>query len=410
MLSNRVRTLPGRTAAHAWRTALFSSATVEGGHPCLGSSLTFDPKHAQLGSCLDSELTSPWPQHPIGPKRLPCHVLYGRTQSYVQTPASPMATFDSSGSGCTDAGSWLHPPRPYHSSPHGGLHPIPWLATISIIRLDAGINQPLPLPKAHPDPTVTVVKGEPGFFTEDTVSPLSEVPHSVPPALFTAASPVLQSEPWTSGWTPRPISGGQKTSPNGSNWHPSPKSADHLHSQTRSRDEAVHSDHSEQLTVFPWRGDFHRTSTLPLMWSASLSVESQNFAYLHTWDSPSILATSRWELPSADNLTIRCSFALANFVAWSPLKVQRNINSLYQNPTLHNSIKVVTARQTSLQVTTPELTFSFSWVSAVPRQYWLCLAIQFGYVMDRWNQQYFVPQLNIRPETTNTDQIHANAI
>ena len=59
---------------------------------------------------------------------------------------------------------------------------------------------------------------------------------------------------------------------------------------------------------------------------------------------------------------------------------------------------------------TPELTFSFSWVAAIPRQYWLCLAIQFGYVMDRWNQQYFVPQLNIRPETINTDQIHANAI
>ena len=35
---------------------------------------------------------------------------------------------------------------------------------------------------------------------------------------------------------------------------------------------------------------------------------------------------------------------------------QRNINSLYRNPTLHKSIKVVMARQTSLQVTTPELT------------------------------------------------------
>ena len=31
MLPTRVRTLPGRTAAHAWWTALFSSATVEGG-------------------------------------------------------------------------------------------------------------------------------------------------------------------------------------------------------------------------------------------------------------------------------------------------------------------------------------------------------------------------------------------
>ena len=107
---------------------------VRGGHPCLGSRLTFDPIHAQLGSCcLDSQLASPWPQHPVGPKRLPCHVLYGAgdrlgcTQSYVQTPPSPMATYDSSGSGCTDAGSWLHPPRLAHSSTHGGLHPILWL-------------------------------------------------------------------------------------------------------------------------------------------------------------------------------------------------------------------------------------------------------------------------------------------
>ena len=88
----------------------------KGGHPCLGSRLTFDLKHAQLDSCLDSELASPWPQHPVGSKRLPCHVLYGakhclgRTQCYVQTPPSPMATFDSSGSGCTDAGWWPHPP------------------------------------------------------------------------------------------------------------------------------------------------------------------------------------------------------------------------------------------------------------------------------------------------------------
>ena len=111
------------------------------------------------------------------------------------------------------------------------------------------------------------------------MSPLSGVLHSVPPPPLTAASPVLQSEPRTSGWTTRSISGGQKSSPNGSNWHPPPKSADHLHSQTRSRDEAVRSDHSEQLMVFPWRGDFHRTSTLHLMWSVSLSVTSQNFAY-----------------------------------------------------------------------------------------------------------------------------------
>ena len=129
MLSTRVHTLPGRTAAHAWWTTLLSSATVEGGSS-MSWIQTFDPKHAHLGSCLDSELASPWPQNPVGPKRLPCHVLYGvghclgRTQSYIQTPLSLMVTFDSSGSGCTDASSWLHPLRPVHSSPLGGLHPI----------------------------------------------------------------------------------------------------------------------------------------------------------------------------------------------------------------------------------------------------------------------------------------------
>ena len=45
-------------------------------------------------------------------------------------------------------------------------------------------------------------------------------------------------------------------------------------------------------------------------------------------------------------------FPMANCVAWSPFKDQRNINSLYRNRTLHKSIKVVMARQSSLQVTT----------------------------------------------------------
>ena len=81
--------------------------------------------------------------------------------------------------------------------------------------------------------------------------------------------------------------------------------------------------------------------------------QSQNYAR----DTPSILVTSRWELPSADNLTIRCSTCCGKFCGMIPLKVQWNINSLYRNPTLHNCIKVVMPRQTSLQVTTPELTF-----------------------------------------------------
>ena len=81
---------------------------------------------------------------------------------------------------------------------------------------------------------------------------------------------------------------------------------------------------------------------------------------MHPWDTPSILATSRRELPSATTWQFAAVFALANFVAWSPLKVQRNINSLYRNPTLHKSIKAVMARQTSLQVTTPDMTLEMA--------------------------------------------------
>ena len=131
---------------------------------------------------------------------------------------------------------------------------------------------------------------------------------------------------------------------------------------------------------------------------------------MHPWDTPAswlLLANNCYLLTTWQFTAV---FALANFVAWSPLRL-KNINILYRNTTLHKSIKVVMARQTSLQLTTPELTFfSFSCVPAVPRQYWLCVAIQFGYVMDRWNQKYFIPQLNIRAEALNTHQMQANTI
>ena len=139
--------------------------------------------------------------------------------------------------------------------------------------------------------------------------------------------------------------------------HPPPESADHQHSQTRNRDEAVHSDHSEQLMVFPWCGDFHQTSTFPLMWSASLSVGSQNFAYASLRHPPASWLLLAENCHLLTTWKFAAVFAVANCVARSPLKVQRNINSLYRNPTLHKSTKVEMARQTSLQVTTLELTF-----------------------------------------------------
>ena len=41
---------------------------------------------------------------------------------------------------------------------------------------------------------------------------------------------------------------------------------------------------------------------------------------MHPWDTPSILATFHWELPSAGNLTIRCSICCGKFCGMIPFK------------------------------------------------------------------------------------------
>ena len=81
---------------------------------------------------------------------------------------------------------------------------------------------------------------------------------------------------------------------------------------------------------------------------------------MHPWDTPSILATSCWELPCANTLTIRCSICCGKFCGMIPFKIQIKINSLYRNPTLHKSIKVVMARQSSflLSVSGPQTTLT----------------------------------------------------
>ena len=42
----------------------------------------------------------------------------------------------------------------------------------------------------------------------------------------------------------------------------------------------------------------------------------QKILLMHPWDISSILPTSRWELPSADNLTIPCSICSGTFCAF----------------------------------------------------------------------------------------------
>ena len=348
-----------------------------GGHSCLGSRLTFYPKHAQLGSCLDSELAIPWPQHPVGQNgcRVTCCMGWGivlevhkvtskhpcrpwrlgRTQGYVQTPPSPMATFDSSGSGCTDTGSWLHPPQPAHSSldctPHHD-----WRATISIIRLDAGINQPLPLPTAHPDqPSLWHRENRDSSLKMQCLHCLRShtlclLPHSWWCRLCSKVSlghlagrrdqyPVAQSCLRT------------------------------VRTDIRFPNEriiCIRKPRSEMkqfiLTIWSsWRSScgmeiFIRT-TLPMMWSASLSIASQNFAYafLRHTQHPGYFSL-RIAICWQPNNSLQ--YLLWQILWHDSLQKFREISIVFtETPHCIKSIKVVMARQTSLQVTTPELTF-----------------------------------------------------
>ena len=160
----------------------------------------------------------------------------------------------------------------------------------------------------------------------------------------------------------------------------------------RSRDKGVCSDHSEQLRVFPWHvgtGCGHEiqicawTSTLPLMWSTSLSVFIMKFCFriLETPPASWLLLAKNCHLQTTWQFA--AVFVLANFVAWSPLKVQRNINNLYGNPTLPKSINMVMVRKTSLslQVTTSELTFFL--LLSLSRPKTVLTVVQFDYVMHR---------------------------
>ena len=115
----------------------------------------------------------------------------------------------------------LDVPMPVHGSiHHDQLTPFPivdctpyhdWRAKISIIRLDtASISLSPCLRRTRTWPSL--------WYKENLDSSLKiQCLHCL--------SPVLQSEPRTSGWKRRPISGVQKPSPNGPNRHSPPKSA-----------------------------------------------------------------------------------------------------------------------------------------------------------------------------------------
>ena len=204
----------------------------------------------------------------------------GRTQSSVQTPLSPMATFDSSGSGCTDAGSWLHAPLPAHSSPHGGLHPVPWLTGHDFDHQAGRSHQsssPLAFGAPRPDRHC-------GIGRTGTHHWRYSVSIVWGPTLC-ASSPIHGSVACDPKWTlgvwlddetnirrPETVSEWFELTP-ASQIGGSPAFADEEPRWSSSfwPFGAVYG--------LSWPGDFNRTSTLPLMWSASFSVVSQNFSY-----------------------------------------------------------------------------------------------------------------------------------
>ena len=169
MLSTRVRTFPGQTEAHTWRTALFSSATVGRGMTSMSriqTDIWSQTMHIMLNWVL--AWTPSWPLHdlniPLAQKscRVTCCMGWGIvldvhkvTSKHPRRPWQHLIPRD------------LDVPMPVHSSIHNDQLTPPsmvdctpyhdWRATISIIRLGARINKPLRLPTTHPDPTATVV-------------------------------------------------------------------------------------------------------------------------------------------------------------------------------------------------------------------------------------------------------------
>ena len=297
-------------------------------HQCLGSRLTFDPKHAQLGSCLNSKLASTWPQHLVSPKRLPCHALYGArlchgdTHNYVQTPRCPRHILF--------LRIWMY--RCWFMAPStttSSLLPSWWVAPHTMTdrpqipssgwtQASIGLSPCLRHPRTRPSL----------WYRENRDSSLKIQ------CLHCLRSDTLCLLP---------------------------------HSRRRRLCSNVTLGHlAARLDQYPAarsrlrmvRTDIHLPNRR-IICICRLRAEMKQFI-LTIWSSwrsycSVVIFIENFHLPTAWRFA--AVFALANYMAWSPLTVQRNINSLYRNPTLHKSITMVMARQSSLQVTTLELIF-----------------------------------------------------
>ena len=209
-----------------------------------------------------------------------------------------MATFYSLGPGCADAGSWLHPTRPAHSSPHSGLHPYhDWRVTISINRLES-ISLSLAYGAPRPDRHCGI--GRTGTHHCLMCHILCLLSHSRRRRLCSKVS--LGHLVRT--YIPLP------------NWriiciHRKGAKMKRFILTIRS---SWRSSRGVEIFIQPPR----------FLWCGRpVSRLRRKILLMHPWDTPSILATSCWELPSADNLTIRCSICSCKFCGMIPIKISK---------------------------------------------------------------------------------------
>ena len=246
-------------------------------------------------------------------------ICLGRTQSSVQTPPSPMATFDSSGSWCTDAGSWLHSPRPAHSSPMVDCTPYhDWRATISLRWTQASISL---------SPCIRRTRTRPSLWCRENRDSSLKIQ-----CLHCLRSHTLCLLPH-SQW--------RRLCSKVSLGHVARRRDQYPMARRRLR--MVLTDihlPNRRIICIRRRGAEMKWFVLTIQssWRSSRGVEifiepphilwcgrpvsrlRHKTLLMHPWDTPSILATSCWELPSAYNLKIRCSICSGKFCGMIPFK------------------------------------------------------------------------------------------
>ena len=227
--------------ARAWRTAHSNSSTLEGGYSCLESrppnmlngvhiwtpsSPIHDlhtllwPKNRHVmcwvgrGIVLDIHNISPKNARPTGK-----HTITENLMLHWQLRVPSVTTMSSTS--FLLSLWWLAP-----NTMTEGL----WLLSVGLMHAFVSLFPCLRLTQVRPSLWNSMKRDLPlKTHCEDTVPPVTDVPHSARSPSHTVASPVIQSQskkPWGSH---SPIASSQKPVYNAPNWQPPPKCANHLH-------------------------------------------------------------------------------------------------------------------------------------------------------------------------------------